>query len=260
MIRRCVVVDLPGLVARYVDTHMPALAAFAARGRMANLRGIAPQLNCTSQATFLTGTFPSEHGIVGDGWLHRDISEVRFWPQSGPIVQRPPIWEVARQRDPGFTCASLCWFMNMYGTADWTVTPQPTFAADGRTIPGLYTEPPHLSEALLREVGPFPIYDWWGPRTSIRSSRWIAAAARWIEQQHRPTLSLVFLPHLDLAPHFVGPEPDAIKKALRDLDAVLGELIAFFESREVDVLFVSEYGIVPVSRAVHLNQRFRRKG
>lgn len=258
--RRCVVLDIPGLVARYVPGYMPALAAHAARGRMVPLRGIVPALNCPAQATFLTGTYPSEHGIVADGWYHRDIAEVRYWPQSAAMIQRPPIWETARRRDPGFTCAKLFWFMNMYGTADWTVTPQPHFAADGRLVPGLYTEPPALSRALIEELGPFPIFDWWGPRTSIRASRWIADAACWTEEQHRPSLSLVFLPHLDYAPHIVGPDPEQIRGALAELDALLAGLLEFYAGREVDVLVVSEYGVVPVSRPIHLNRRFRQRG
>ena len=258
--RRCVVLDIPGLVARYVGPHMPALAAYARRGRMVPLRSIVPALNCPVQATFLTGTYPSEHGIVGDGWYHRDLGEVRFWPQSAPTIQRPPIWETARRSDPEFTCAKLFWCMNMYGTADWTVTPQPHFAADGRVLPGLYTEPAGMSRALVEELGPFPIYDYWGPRTSIRASRWIADAARWIEAQHRPSLSLVFLPHLDHAPHTAGPEPSTIAGALAELDALLAELLEFYARREVAVLVVSEYGVVPVSRPIHLNRRFRQRG
>lgn len=258
--RRCVVLDIPGLVARYVGPHMPALAAYARRGRMVPLRSIVPALNCPVQATFLTGTYPSEHGIVGDGWYHRDLGEVRFWPRAAPAIQRPPIWETARRSDPEFTCAKLFWFMNMYGTADWTVTPQPHFAADGRILPGLYTEPAGMSRALVEELGPFPIYDYWGPRTSIRASRWIADAARWIEAQHRPSLSLVFLPHLDHAPHTAGPEPSAVAGALAELDALLAELLEFYARREVAVLIVSEYGVVPVSRPIHLNRRFRQRG
>lgn len=258
--QRCAVLDIPGLVARYVGPHMPALAGYARRGRMVPMRGIVPALNCSAQATFLTGTRPAEHGIVGDGWYHRETCEVRFWPQAAPLIERPPIWETARRRDPEFTCAKLFWFMNMYGTADYTVTPQPHFAADGRVVPGLYTEPEELTRALIEELGPFPIYDWWGPRTSIKSSRWIAASARWIEEQHRPDLSLVFLPHLDYAPHIVGPEPAQIAGALAELDAVLAELLEFYARREVAVLVISEFGVVPVSRPVHLNRRFRQRG
>jgi len=258
--QRCVVLDVPGLVAAYVESHMPMLAAYSRRGRMLPLRGSVPALSCPVQATFLTGTHPSEHGIVADGWYHRELGEVRYWPQSAPMVQRPTIWETARRSDPDFTCATLFWFLNMYGTADWTVTPRPHFAADGRLVPGLYTEPAGLCRALIEELGPFPLHDWWGPRTSIRASRWIAGAARWIEEQQRPHLSLVVLPHLDRAAHISGPDPAAIAGSLAELDKLLGELLDFYADRGVAVIIVSEFGVVPVSRAIHLNRRFRQRG
>jgi predicted AlkP superfamily pyrophosphatase or phosphodiesterase len=44
------------------------------------------------------------------------------------------------------------------------------------------------------------------------------------------------------------------------IDAVCIDLIAFFESRGVQVIVLSEYGITPVSRPVHINRVLREKG
>ncbi|WP_141589843.1 alkaline phosphatase family protein [Myxococcus sp. AB056] len=257
---RCVVLDLPGLSARYVGPSTPNMQAFVERGRMVRLQPILPALNCTMQATFLTGRYPSEHGIVGDGWLHRELGEVRFWPQSDGLVQTPQLWDAARKLDPSFTCARVCWFMNMYSKADYAITPQPSFTADGRVVPDVFTEPLHLRKPLVEALGNFPAYDYWGPRYSIRSSEWIADVAMWLEQRHGPTLSLVFLPHLDYTPHTFGPDAKEIHKSLREIDDVVGKLIGFYESRGVRVIILSEFGAVPVSRAVHLNRLFRRRG
>jgi predicted AlkP superfamily pyrophosphatase or phosphodiesterase len=257
---RCAVLNVPGLSAAFVAAGMPHLQKFAAGGRMAPLHTILPAANCAVEATFLTGAYPSEHGVVGDGWYYRDLGEVRFWPQSDRLVQRPQIWETARRLNPDFTCAKLCWFTNMYSTADYAVTPQPVFPADGRVLPGLFTEPMSLRRPMLDALGQFPIYNFWGPTAGIQSSQWIAHAAMWMERQKQPTLSLVFLPHLDYAPHKLGPDPAKVAASLREIDAVCGELIEFYEARGVRVLVVSEYGIVPVSRPVHLNRRFRERG
>jgi predicted AlkP superfamily pyrophosphatase or phosphodiesterase len=44
------------------------------------------------------------------------------------------------------------------------------------------------------------------------------------------------------------------------IDRVAGELIDFFQQRGLRVLVLSEYGITPVSRPVHLNREFRARG
>ncbi|MBL0694014.1 alkaline phosphatase family protein [Comamonas sp. JC664] len=248
------------MCARYVGPSTPNMQAFAGAGRMVSLQPVLPALNCTMQATFLTGKYPSEHGIVADGWLHRELGEVRFWPQTDGLVQVPQIWDAAKRLDPSFTCARVCWFMNMYSKADYAITPQPSFTADGRVLPDVFTEPLHLRKPLVEALGNFPAYDYWGPRYSIRSSEWIADVAMWLEERHSPTLSLVFLPHLDYTPHTFGPDAKEIHKSLQEIDAVVGKLIAFYEARGVRVIILSEFGATPVSRPVHLNRLFRKRG
>jgi predicted AlkP superfamily pyrophosphatase or phosphodiesterase len=83
-----------------------------------------------------------------------------------------------------------------------------------------------------------------------------------VEQRHDPTLTLVYLPHLDYVLQRVGPDvrDPRVAKDLRELDAVCGTLIDFFELRRASVVILSEYGIMPVSRPVHLNRLLREKG
>ena len=49
-------------------------------------------------------------------------------------------------------------------------------------------------------------------------------------------------------------------QALRDVDALCGDLIAFAESSQRRVILLSEYGITRVSHAVHINRELRRAG
>ncbi len=44
----------------------------------------------------------------------------------------------------------------MYTSADWTVTPRPAYPADGRKVPGIYTQPADLRGELERELGRLP--------------------------------------------------------------------------------------------------------
>jgi predicted AlkP superfamily pyrophosphatase or phosphodiesterase len=263
-VQKTVVLNAVGLTPSLIGEHTPRLRAFRDTGRLAHVGAVLPAVTTTVQSTYLTGKWPSEHGVVGNGWYFRDECEVKFWRQSNPLVQAPKIWDVAREQDPSgrFTCANLFWWYAMYSSADYTVTPRPMYPSDGRKLPDVWTHPPELRESLQRKHGQFPLFKFWGPATDIAATDWIAKAAMEVEQAYDPTLTLVYLPHLDYVLQRVGPDlrdPRVIAD-LKQLDTVCGTLIEFFQLRRASVVVLSEYGITPVSRPVHLNRVLREKG
>ncbi|WP_135466086.1 nucleotide pyrophosphatase/phosphodiesterase family protein [Crenalkalicoccus roseus] len=258
--RRTAVLNVVGLTPRLLGPQAPFLTAWIASGAMASLRPTLPAVTCGVQASMLTGAEPARHGIVGNGWYDRESCEIRFWRQSNRLVQAPKVWEAARRRDPAFTCANLFWWFAMYAETDVAVTPRPMYPADGRKIPDIWTDPPELRGALQERLGRFPLFEFWGPRTSIRSSRWIAEAAKLVEAARAPTLTLVYLPHLDYALQRLGPHDPGIGPDLGEIDAVCADLVRHYEERGVQVILLSEYGITPVSRPVALNRVLRERG
>jgi predicted AlkP superfamily pyrophosphatase or phosphodiesterase len=258
--RRTVVINAVGLTPDHLGANTPCLSAFAEKGTMASVTPPLPAVTCTAQATYVTGTWPDKHGIVANGWYFDDECEIKFWRQSNKLVQHPKVWEIARELDPGFTCANLFWWYNMYSSVDYAVTPRPMYPADGRKLPDIYTQPGNLRTTLQEHLGQFPLFNFWGPKTSIKATQWIADAAMWVEERFRPTLSLVYLPHLDYNLQRIGPNDPRIAADLKELDAVCGDLIDTYQAAGVQVIVLSEYGIVPVSRPVHLNRVLREAG
>jgi predicted AlkP superfamily pyrophosphatase or phosphodiesterase len=257
-----VVVDVVGLSQELLGPDTPHLERLAARGALRPLETVTPAVTCSAQATFLTGRLPKEHGIVGNGWYFRDLAEVWFWRQSNRLIQSKQIWELGRERDPAFTSANLFWWYNMYCAADWSVTPRPMYPADGRKLPDVYSQPGELRSELQKAFGQFPLFRFWGPAADLSSSRWITSAALRVMQKHSPTLTLVYLPHLDYDLQRLGPDlqEPRLRQALRDVDALCGELIRFAESSGRRIIMLSEYGITRVSSAVHINRELRRAG
>ncbi|WP_019588779.1 alkaline phosphatase family protein [Deinococcus apachensis] len=258
--QRTAVINIVGLSPDLLGPHLPRLTAFAQRGRQVPVESLLPAVTCSVQATYLTGRWPSEHGIVGNGWYFRDECEVKFWRQSNRLIEAPKIWDVARERDPGFTVANICWWYNMYSSTDYAVTPRPMYPADGRKLPDCYTQPAELRDELQAKLGTFPLFTYWGPNANIASSRWIAEAAKYVEEKHSPTLNLVYLPHLDYGLQKYGPDLNAMKDDLAAIDEVAGDLIDFYERRGVSVVIVSEYGIEQAWRPVHINRALREAG
>lgn len=293
---RTAVINVVGLSESLLGEHTPRINAFRARGALARIEPAFPAVTCTAQSTYLTGLAPTQHGIVGNGWYNRELAEVQFWKQSNHIVGGKKLWEALREKNPGFTCAKLFWWYNMYSSADWSITPRPMYPADGRKVFDIYAWPFSIRDEIKRELGEFPFPAFWGPAAGVDSSRfaadavskWIAEAAKWIERKHAPTLNLIYLPHLDYNLQRFGPPKcsrrgdeadgrgptksppphvggysaaeESIASDLRRIDAIVGDLIDFFAQQSVQVVLLSEYGISAVDTPVHLNRLFRARG
>lgn len=254
------VLNVVGLTPELLGPHTPNLSAFAARGGLRTLQTVTPAVTCSVQATFLTGLPPGGHGAVANGWLFRDLYEIWLWRQSNRLLDGERVWDAGKKRDPGFTCANMFWWYNMASSADYAVTPRPIYKADGRKLPDCYAQPSQLRDELTAKLGAFPLFSFWGPATNISSTRWIADAAQHVMETRRPTLTLVYLPHLDYGLQRLGPDHPSIASDVAEVDAVVGTLIAAAENSGRRVLIVSEYGIVPVSKPVHINRALRQAG
>lgn len=238
----------------------PNLQALAKQGALRPLQTVLPAVTTTVQSTMLTGVLPREHGIVANGWYFRDLSEVWLWRQSNRLVSGEKVWDAAKRRDPAFTCAQLFWWYNMYSSADVSITPRPMYTADGRKLPDVYTHPAALRDELQQRLGQFPLFKFWGPGANIESSRWIAHSALHVLEHQRPTLTLVYLPHLDYDLQRFGPTHPAIPAQVAEVDALCGLLIEKARRAGAHVVVLSEYGITEVSRPVHINRALRQAG
>lgn len=254
-----VVLDVVGLTPRLLR-HTPALRSVADTGFQARLTPSFPAVTCSVQAGMLTGAEPAEHGIVGNGWYFRDLGEPLLWRQHNRLVGGELFWDALRRERPGATVANVCWWYAMGAATDWTVTPRPVYRADGRKDPDFYARPPELHDELTRRLGHFPLFHYWGPTASIKSTRWIVAAAGRILMAHRPDVLLVYIPHLDYDLQRYGPGDPRAVAAAGEVDRAVRPLIEACRARGDDLLCVSEYGITPASRPVHVNVALRAAG
>ena len=254
-----VVLNVVGLTPGLLQ-HAPNLQALAREGAVRPLSTVLPAVTTTVQSTMLTGLLPQDHGIVANGWYFRDLSEIWLWRQSNRLVGGEKVWQAAKRRDPAFTCATLFWWYNMYSSADFAVTPRPMYLADGRKLPDIHTHPAALRDELQASLGQFPLFRFWGPGADIESSRWIAHSALHVMQRQRPTLTLVYLPHLDYDLQRFGPHHPGIAAQVAAVDALCGPLIEKAKTFGAHVVVLSEYGITEVSRPVHINRALRKAG
>ncbi|MGN6136255.1 MAG: alkaline phosphatase family protein [Aureliella sp.] len=237
------VLNVVGLTPKLLQ-HAPRLAQL---GTARSWRSPVPAVTCTSQATMLTGLAPREHGIVANGWYYRDTAEIRFWQQANSLVQGEKLVE-------GVKTAKMFWWFNQHAPVTWSATPKPHYGSDGSKVFDILDQ---TGCDLTRRLGPFPFHAFWGPKAGLASSQWIARASAIVLRENKPDLTLVYLPHLDYDFQRTT-EHDPARVA--EVDRCAGEVIDAADAVGAKVIAVSEYGLVPVSRPVHLNRHLRKAG
>jgi predicted AlkP superfamily pyrophosphatase or phosphodiesterase len=258
--QKTVVIDIVALSTSVIGEHTPFLKKYLSEHHLTYIEPVFPAVTTTAQSCYVTGKFSDTHGIVGNGWYDRDDSEVKFWKQSNKLVKAEKIWEAAKKQDPNFTCSKMFWWYNMYSSADFSVTPRPQYHADGVKAPDCYSQPADLRDKLQAVLGTFPLFSFWGPNANIKSSKWIADASIWVDKAENPTLSLIYLPHLDYCLQKFGIDFSKISKELGEIDKLVEELVTHYQSKGANIILLSEYGINNVSRPVHINRILRENG
>ncbi|WP_339811110.1 nucleotide pyrophosphatase/phosphodiesterase family protein [uncultured Imperialibacter sp.] len=258
--KKTVVIDVVGLSAHLIGEHTPFLQDYIKGRQVQSIVPMLPAVTTSVQSTYVTGKWPTETGIVGNGWYDNQDSEIKFWKQSNKLVAGEKIWEKAKKVDPLFTCSKMFWWYNMYSSADFSATPRPQYLADGRKMPDCYTQPAGLRDELQKELGQFPLFQFWGPGANIKSTQWIADASVFTDRRYDPTLTLIYLPHLDYCLQKFGPDFELVGKELTEIDQVVKGLVDYYTKKKANIILLSEYGISPVSRPVHFNRLLRKKG
>ncbi|MFK7779338.1 MAG: alkaline phosphatase family protein [Gimesia sp.] len=260
MTKPLIVINVVGLTHAMLGENTPHLMRLATQGFSRPMGGVLPAVTCSAQSTLLTGLLPREHGVVANGWYFRELSEVMFWKQSNQLVHGERVYEAAKLRDPDYTTAKMFWWYNMYAPIDWSVTPRPSYPADGRKVFDSYSQPESLKDELQSELGVFPLLRFWGPGADISSSRWIVDASIKVFQEKKPDLTLVYLPHLDYNLQRLGVSNPAIDQDIKAIDREAGRLIEAGQNAGAEIVVLSEYAITDVSKPVHINRILREKG
>ncbi len=255
--KKTVVIDIVGLSTSIIGEHTPFLKNYISTRQLQTIIPVLPAVTTSAQSTYITGKMPDEHGIVGNGWYDREDCEVKFWKQSNKLVLGEKVWEKAKKEDPNFTCSKMFWWYNMYSSADYSVTPRPQYLADGRKQPDCYSQPAELRDELQEKLGQFPLFQFWGPGANIKSTQWIANASMYVDEKHNPTLTLIYLPHLDYCLQKYGPDLSKIATELGEIDKIIEQLVNFYQKKNAKIILLSEYGISPVNHPIHLNRIFR---
>ncbi len=252
--------SMPGLRARDLE-HMPRLRALADRGACADLVPTFPCVTSPVQASMLTGRPPAQHGIIGNGFYHRERGVVELWVGRNDLVTGDQLWDALAAR--GISQAAWVAQNIKDAAADYIVTPEPIHHPDGRTESWCYSKPADLYDQLWNDLGHFPLMHFWGPFANIKSTEWTINAALWLLQRKRPRFNYIYVPHLDYEAQKHGPDSAQQIQACREADEQLGRLFDGVAALGIDnaaFVVVSEYAMTNVSRVIYPNRLLRDAG
>ncbi|NJC07511.1 putative AlkP superfamily pyrophosphatase or phosphodiesterase [Polymorphobacter fuscus] len=223
-----ILISVDGLRADYLTRGVtPNISALAASGvRATAMRPSFPSLTFPNHYTLVTGMRPDNHGIVNNTMEDPRIPGVRFSLSNRAAVEDPrwwneaePIWVTAEKA--GLKTATMFW-------------------------PG--------SEAAIHGVRPT---QWLPFDGKLPNSDRVAQILAWVDQPARPAFMTLYLDTVDHDGHEFGPDAPETVKALAEVDAQIGALVAGLKARSVaaNIVLVSDHGMASVApeRVVRLD-------
>lgn len=259
MVDNIVIIDVVGLEKKHISSELtPNIYQIAEEGQLQKLQPVFPAVTCTVQSSILSGTYPSEHGIISNGIYDRKNYSVSFWEQSSNLVESKRIWDLIKENKLDHKCAVLFWQNIMYSNADFVLTPRPLHMDDGM-IMWCYSKPVALYDDLVKGIGDFDLTSYWGPLASHKSSEWITKATESV-LENKPNVLVTYIPHLDYVFQKSGTNTYDGKE-IKFVDELIGRIV----NKTIDIgirdktqfILLSEYGFNDVDADVSLNRILR---
>jgi predicted AlkP superfamily pyrophosphatase or phosphodiesterase len=203
-------------LARGVTPNINALAASGVHAKI--MRPSFPSLTFPNHYTLVTGKRPDHHGIVNNNMEDQRIPEMKFALSNRAAVEdrrwwdeAEPVWVTAE--NAGVKTATMFW-------------------------PG--------SEAPIHGVRPS---QWLTFDGKLPNPARVAQILSWIDQPQRPGFLTLYFDTVDHDGHEFGPDAPETTRAMAEVDAQIGDLVAGLKRRGVvaNIVLVSDHGMTNVS-------------
>lgn len=261
--KKLIVFDIVGLSKKQFEKLKPKnISHILENGSYGSFEPSFPAVTCSVQASIFSGTFPSKHGIIANGYYDEILKQVSFWEQSSDLVNSPRIWDLLKKNNPSFISGLLFLQNSLYANSDIVITPKPIHL-DNKMIMWCYSKPENFYEKITQSIGNFDLRSYWGPLSSLKSSQWIIDSAKKTIQNYLPDLLVVYLPHLDYASQKFGPDSNEFKESVFELDNLIGDFLLFLNQEfqnKYEIMILSEYSFNNVNKSISPNLLLRQHG
>lgn len=226
-VRRALVFLIDGFDPDYVRaSDLPNLTRLGRAGALTlDGRGVMPSLTNVNHISLLTGTFPARHGLCANFYYDRATGKEVFMDQAA-FVQEPLLFE--RAKAAGWSTALV--------TAKEKLTR--LLRRDLDLCVDMSSAPPELAKV----VGPAPdIF-------SLEINLWVLRMAREVAARYAPRF--LYVATTDYPEHKLPPESPEMQAHLKEMDALIGDIVARFDLKDSVVALTADHGMNAKTRSV----------
>ncbi len=261
MLKHVILLNIVGLETSHIEKNfLSNISELAKEGEYSSLDTVFPAVTCTTQNSLLSGSYPSEHGIISNGLFDRKRYEVSFWEQNSSLVCKPRIFDLIKNQDDSIRTAMLFWQNSLHANSDIIITPKPLHFDDGMVM-WCYSKPNGYYEKLAEEIGEFNLSTYWGPFASPKSSQWIINSTISTIKKYKPNLLMSYIPHIDYSAQRFGKNSTQVREDLKHADNLVGDLIETCKQMKIydqtRIIIFSDYGFNNVTDAIPINKILR---
>ena len=228
--RKVLFVSVDGFGPEYLaQSDMPNLKAMIQSGIYVEGADVIPSVTNVNNASIVTGSFPSEHGITGN-YYYDPSTKAGTFMESPEFLLRPTIFEQARSR--GIRSAFV------------TSKEKLMFLSRGADFAVAAENPDAESATLL------------GPAQDVYSADinyWSFRAARHYLKEGQ--CQLVYVATTDYMMHTYPPEDERSQAHLRTVDELLGQILD--DHGSLEVYLTADHGMSAKSDAIDINRLMR---
>jgi phosphonoacetate hydrolase len=225
--RRALVFLIDGFDPDYIRaSDLPNLTRLARAGALTLAgRGVMPSLTNVNHISLLTGTFPGRHGLCANLYYDRATGKEVFMDRVA-FVQEPLLFE--RAKAAGWSTALV--------TAKEKLTR--LLRRDLDLCVDMSSVPPEIA----RVVGPAPdIF-------SLEINLWVLRVAREVAARYAPRF--LYVATTDYPEHKLPPESPEMQAHLKEMDALIGDIVACFDLEDSVVALTADHGMNAKTRSV----------
>ena len=226
-LRRALVFLIDGFDPDYIrSSDLPNLRRLGRAGALTlDGRGVMPSLTNVNHISLLTGTFPGRHGLCANFYYDRATGKEVFMDQVA-LVQEPLLFE--RAKAAGWSTALV--------TAKEKLTR--LLRRDLDLCVDMSSAPPEIAKI----VGPAPdIF-------SLEINLWVLRMAREVAARYAPRF--LYVATTDYPEHKLPPESPQMQAHLKEMDALIGDIVACFDLKDSVVALTADHGMNAKTRSV----------
>ncbi|WP_058486690.1 alkaline phosphatase family protein [Defluviitalea phaphyphila] len=222
------------------------------------LRSVYPTLTYVVHSTVVTGVYPNKHGIIHNNPFQPFINERdRVWYWLRKDVKVPTIYDLVKENN--MSTAGIFWPVTGKSSIKYNMPEVVAVKNENQVLKVLKNGNPFFCINMERKFGRF--------RKGIKQpylDNFTTLCVSDTIKRKKPNLLLAHFIELDDVKHKYGTKSKEVKKAIRNMDRRLGDIINAVKETGIkdDTIFIvfGDHGQFDVKYKVRLNNLLKEKG